>query len=227
MDHCAFDTLFSKNVPHLLEKIFFFLDYESYKTCLEVSNVWSDLLTSDSFKMKEKSVFQTEILNDFYKTIADGDKDKLQKLLSTRMIDVKNIAASLGSSTLGDTPLHWAARLGHEDVVKQLINEGAELNSTNSWGRTPLYQAVQGGNKDVVKLLVDIGADQNIADEKGKTPLTLAREKHDFNIVKILRDREPPILFQDLPLALQIVVVLIGCCLVFSTLDLPNALLRN
>ena len=77
-------------------------------------------------------------------------------------------------------------------MVKQLIDGGAELNSTNIWGATPLYRAVQGGKKEVVKLLVDIGADQNIADDEGKTPLTLAREKDDLNIVNVLTDQEPP-----------------------------------
>ena len=55
MDYCTFDTLFSKNVPHLLEKIFLSLDYKSYKRCLEVSKLWNDLLTSKSFQRKGKS----------------------------------------------------------------------------------------------------------------------------------------------------------------------------
>ena len=35
---CAFDTLFAINIPHIFEKIFFSLDYKSYKKCFEVSN---------------------------------------------------------------------------------------------------------------------------------------------------------------------------------------------
>ena len=61
LDYSAIEALFSKNLPHLLEKIFFSLDYESYKRCLEVSVVWRNLLTSDSFKKRGKSVFCTEI----------------------------------------------------------------------------------------------------------------------------------------------------------------------
>ena len=29
--YCAFDKLFTKSVPHILEKIFLFLDFESFK----------------------------------------------------------------------------------------------------------------------------------------------------------------------------------------------------
>ena len=59
-----FDTLFSKNVPHILDKIFLSLDYESYKDCLEVSNDWRGLLTSESYKTRGKSVYKEEILED-------------------------------------------------------------------------------------------------------------------------------------------------------------------
>ena len=31
--HSAFDTLFTKSVPHIIEKIFFTLDYNSFKIC--------------------------------------------------------------------------------------------------------------------------------------------------------------------------------------------------
>ena len=95
----VFEALFSKNVPHLLEKIFFCLDYESYKRCLEVSNVWHDLLTSDSFKKKGKSVFHSKILNDvcyLYDAAKEGDKDKVKKLLSTGMTDV-NMVVTYGA----------------------------------------------------------------------------------------------------------------------------------
>ena len=36
----GFDKLFVMNVPHILEKIFLSLDYESFKKCHDVSNTW-------------------------------------------------------------------------------------------------------------------------------------------------------------------------------------------
>ena len=119
MDSSAFNTLFSKNVPHLLEKIFFSLDYKSYKTCLEVSKVWNDLLTSDSFQMKGKSVFRTEILkdgNELHDIARKGNTDKVQKLLSTGMMDVNNVFASQSW-----TPLITSAFYGSKDIVQLLF----------------------------------------------------------------------------------------------------------
>eukprot|EP00296_Roombia_truncata_P007810 JP446263.1.p1 GENE.JP446263.1~~JP446263.1.p1 ORF type:complete len:424 (+),score=92.78 JP446263.1:91-1272(+) len=40
-----------------------------------------------------------------------------------------------------DTPLHKAAVWGHSDVVKQLMQAGADINAKNSAGKTPLYYA--------------------------------------------------------------------------------------
>ena len=61
MNTCGFDILLSKNVPHILEDIFFSVDYDSFKKCLEVSKSWNDLLTSESFLRRGKSVFCEEI----------------------------------------------------------------------------------------------------------------------------------------------------------------------
>ena len=59
----GFDALLKKNVPHILEKIFFSLDYKSFLTCRKVSKKWRDLITSNSFQLKEKSVYIEELRN--------------------------------------------------------------------------------------------------------------------------------------------------------------------
>ena len=55
--HCAFDLLLSISVPHVLEKIFFSLDYESFKNCQEVCNGWKKSLTSERFQRKASQVY--------------------------------------------------------------------------------------------------------------------------------------------------------------------------
>ena len=64
MGSCAFDMLFVLNVPHILEKIFFYMDYESFKKCLEVSMNWNELLTSHSYQTKLRVTFHNEIIED-------------------------------------------------------------------------------------------------------------------------------------------------------------------
>ena len=63
MESCPFDKLFTKSVPHILEKIFLSLDYETFKKCREVSNAWNEQLTSESYQQKAKSVFTRVPLN--------------------------------------------------------------------------------------------------------------------------------------------------------------------
>ena len=58
----GFATLFENAVPHISERIFFSLDYESFKTCLNVSKVWKELLTSQTFRRRAKTVFSDGIL---------------------------------------------------------------------------------------------------------------------------------------------------------------------
>ena len=50
----GFDTLLAKYVPHIFEKIFLSLDYESFKKCLEVNSAWKGLLSAESIKVKAK-----------------------------------------------------------------------------------------------------------------------------------------------------------------------------
>ena len=46
----AFGVLFAKSVPHILEKIFFSLDYRSFQTCFKVNSVWNQLLSSQPYQ---------------------------------------------------------------------------------------------------------------------------------------------------------------------------------
>ena len=90
----------------------------------------------------------------------------------------------------GCTPLHLAAMNGHEQVVKYLIVNGADLDAFSTDG-TPLYMAINWavgrihhwqeepnvyhghkfGNYEIAKLLISEGADLNMTDAWGETIL--------------------------------------------------------
>ncbi|XP_013397441.1 ankyrin repeat, SAM and basic leucine zipper domain-containing protein 1, partial [Lingula anatina] len=40
----------------------------------------------------------------------------------------------------GSTPLHWAAREGHENILNLLLHRGADRYLTDQYGRTPLHE---------------------------------------------------------------------------------------
>ena len=88
MGECEFDTLFTRNVPHVLEKIFFSLDYASFKNCLEVSKPWHDLLTSESFLRKGKSVFCEDIQGELRLGASSGNVDTIIRIFSSFKADV-------------------------------------------------------------------------------------------------------------------------------------------
>ena len=53
----------------------------------------------------------------------------------------------------GDTPLLWAAGLGHKGVVEMLITKGADVNAKDVDDETPLNWAEEGKHKEITDLL--------------------------------------------------------------------------
>ena len=63
----------------------------------------------------------------------------------------------------GFTPLTFAARGGHIDAVRALLDVGADVNDTLSDGQSVLIVAVANANWDVADYLLDRGADPKLA----------------------------------------------------------------
>ena len=181
-DPCAFDALFTKSVPHILEKIFFSLDYESFKTCMEVSNPWKELLTSESFKKMGASLFRKCAERELLQASNFEDSKEAKIILSRFMVDVDCIGGLFGS-----TPLYHATLCGHGNVVKLLLDKGADPNKEYGW--TPLHLAIYKGHKDVVQLLLNGGADPRKANRWGDTPLSQAQKYGRMDIVQILNNK--------------------------------------
>ena len=71
----------------------------------------------------------------------------------------------------GETPFHAAVKIGDEEVVRVLLNSGADPNARTMTGSTPLHGAAHSSARLVVKLLLADGADPNANDDLGWTPL--------------------------------------------------------
>ena len=100
-------------------------------------------------------------------------------------------SAKLITSRYDGTALIAAAHLGHDGVVRQLIQAGAPLDHVNNLHWTALIEAIvlgQGGPRHVATLqaLVAAGADTQLADREGRTPLALARSRGYEPMVQIL-----------------------------------------
>ncbi|KAH7109242.1 ankyrin repeat-containing domain protein, partial [Dactylonectria estremocensis] len=57
----------------------------------------------------------------------------------------------------GVTPLLLASQYGHEAVVKVLIENGADVKSSNKHGSAPLFWASGNSHEGVVKVLIEKG----------------------------------------------------------------------
>jgi len=71
----------------------------------------------------------------------------------------------------GLTPLLYAARQGHFDAVRTLLDKGADVNGVSADKTTPLMMAMINGHFDLAMYLLDRGANPKIATMAGGTPL--------------------------------------------------------
>lgn len=58
------------------------------------------------------------------------------------------------------TPLHCAARMGHKELVKLLIEHKANPDSATTAGHTPLHISAREGHVHTIRILLDAGAQQ-------------------------------------------------------------------
>jgi ankyrin repeat protein len=72
------------------------------------------------------------------------------------------------------------------NIVKYLVEHGADVNAKNAKGRTALMWASTNRRLEIVKYLVEHGADVNPKDYEGSTALLNAASGRRFNIVKYL-----------------------------------------
>ncbi len=78
------------------------------------------------------------------------------------------------------TALVYAARAGHIEAARVLLEAGADVNQVSRYGWSPLLAATQNRNYQLAKFLIENGADVNIANKGGWTPLYLATDNRNL-----------------------------------------------
>ncbi|XP_046389392.1 ankyrin-1 [Ischnura elegans] len=89
----------------------------------------------------------------------------------------------------GDTALHLAARRRDVDMLRILVDYGANVDMQNNDGQTALHIASAEGDDSLVKYFYSVRASASITDNEDRTPMHLAAEKGHASVIELLADK--------------------------------------
>ena len=112
--------------------------------------------------------------------ITKRDLPAIERLLSQNSENV-NLAAPDGK-----TALMLAAGTARADLVRALLDAGADVNAVNARGGTALMYAATAGDPETINVLLSHGAAVNAKAENGWTAVTLAAATGQADIVRQL-----------------------------------------
>lgn len=98
------------------------------------------------------------------------------------------LLTSFANTTTATSDLRLVDATARQDAaaVRQLIDEGIDVNAARADGVTALLWAAHWDEQKVAKLLLEAGANANMADDHGVTPLIRASENASIGMVKAL-----------------------------------------
>ncbi|KAK3611879.1 hypothetical protein CHS0354_021315 [Potamilus streckersoni] len=96
-------------------------------------------------------------MTDFVWNVKNGDLTQVKK-------DIEQ-GCDVNAMFEGRYPIHYAADYGQTEVIRCLIDHGAQIDVKDKHGITPILAAVWEGHTESVKLLLEKGAKKN-----GKAP---------------------------------------------------------
>lgn len=123
------------------------------------------------------------IADEIQSCIRNGDDVSARALITRTDIDVPD-----GD---GRTPLIWASFYRRSNLLKWLVENGADVNHQDRNGYCALHFVAQERLADVATILLDAGAKTELRDVYGNTPLWTAtfNARGDLSVVKLLVQR--------------------------------------
>ncbi|MBW5397594.1 ankyrin repeat domain-containing protein, partial [Brachyspira pilosicoli] len=126
----------------------------------------------------------TSLLDVSYRISQSFDKNKeMFKILVENGFDLES---KINDDSSDYTPLMIAVYKEDYDMVKYLLDKGANPNASNNENKTALMIAIANNNFDISKLLIQQGANINTQDEYGYTALMRAAMIGSYEMVKFL-----------------------------------------
>ncbi len=121
-----------------------------------------------------------------------GDKEAVEILLELGPNEI-----DINDEECGVTPLHLASSIGYIDIIRMLLEKGADINAQDNYGQTPLYYASGQNNVEIVRMLLEGGADIEAKDKSGETVLYQAVRSKNAEMIELLLNRGADIEAKD------------------------------
>lgn len=120
--------------------------------------------------------------------VASGDVEKVQRLAKTkRVVNGKVDYSGHGGRELKMwTALHECVRSEKPDLMKLLIENGADVDIEDADGETPLFIASTSRTPAIVQALIYAGANTNAIAGDGWSCLMMAAREGDYDVIKLL-----------------------------------------
>ena len=113
-----------------------------------------------------------------FKAVQDQNLERL-KMLADGGIDLEQF------NSVEQTPLIFAALLGHADVVRFLLDRGVDATRAEGKGYDAMHAAAYKGKPDVVKILVEHGLPYDKPHTDGLTPFVRAVAMGSVEVVRL------------------------------------------
>jgi len=111
-----------------------------------------------------------------------------------RLIELGEPVEGFNPDTM-DGPLSWAARRGHVNLVRFLLDRSASIEATGEDGQTPLQEAAFHGHPGTVRVLLERGANPYHVTRRGMDVLKYAEMSGNRKVIAILQpywaDKDP------------------------------------
>lgn len=129
-----------------------------------------------------KPPFNEADLEMFYKSISAGDSAAVLKILKEKK------ASAVYNPGEYPCPIDEAARSGRLDILKLLLQEGAQLKKKegDEFVCSPLFSAVEGGRTDIIEYLIQQGVPLTEREGFGETALHIAARLGNVKMVSFL-----------------------------------------